>query len=225
MINKVVRISILVMLAVFFLFGPLSINLSYAAKSNTASQSYTFDVFILDWVWNGNLDTTSWPPAPPTVARTWPIGTTIGEVRADMTAELGYPVVLFTATDGTCASNFPLYHLPNDSDIVDNYYCGTGFAFAVFKSPKPAEVVRLTLFGYVSSDNKSCVLWSLDGSLPNNVNKTCGMEVERVCKIKLVEKKLKYDCEGGYDWLGEQIIHDPQWLSWADKFASMNGRK
>jgi hypothetical protein len=65
----------------------------------------------------------------------------------------------------------------------------------------------------------------LDGSRNVDVAKKCGGDAELVCTVKLIEKELRYDCKGGYDWLGEQIIHDPQWLSWADKFASMNGRK
>jgi len=91
-------------------------------------------------------------------------------------------------------------------------------------APKNGEFVRLTLFGYVFDNGGSCVLWSLNGSPNTRPNEKCGGEVKLVCTVKLVEKKLKYDCKDGYDWLGFNITHDSQWLSWAEKFASKNGR-
>ena len=91
-------------------------------------------------------------------------------------------------------------------------------------APKNGEIVRLTLFGYVFDDGGSCVLWSLDGSPNAQPNEKCGSEVELVCTVRLVEKELKPDCKDGYDWLGFNIAHDSQWLSWAEKFASKNGR-
>jgi hypothetical protein len=91
-------------------------------------------------------------------------------------------------------------------------------------TPKNGEIVRLTLFGYVFDDGGSCVLWSLDGSPNAQPNEKCGSEVELVCTVRLVEKELKPDCKDGYDWLGFNIAHDSQWLSWAHSFASQNGR-
>ena len=82
----------------------------------------------------------------------------------------------------------------------------------------------MTLFGYVMDGNRSCVLWSLDGSPNLRASEKCGGEVELVCTVRLVGKELKPDCDGGYDWLGEQIINDPEWKSWAEKFASKNGQ-
>lgn len=92
-------------------------------------------------------------------------------------------------------------------------------------APKNGEITRLTLYGYVFDDGRSCVLWSLDGSPNARANEKCGGEVELVCTVKLVEKELKPDCEEGYDWLGFNIAHDSQWVSWADQFASKNGNK
>jgi len=225
MFKKSVRIGIIAILALFMLFGTVGAGYVHAAKSAIATD-YTFVVLYVDWVWNGNLNTDTWPQNPTEIEVTWPSGTTIGQVRADLTAQLGYPVILFTATDGNCGSNFPFYHQPSDSDKVDIYYCGNGFAFAALKErPKSVEIPRLTLYGYVSDSNQSCVLWSLNGVLPVNVDKTCGSQVKLVCTVQLFGKELKYDCKDGYDWLGEQIIHDPKWLSWADRFASMNGHR
>jgi len=85
------------------------------------------------------------------------------------------------------------------------------------------ENVRLTLFGYVLDDGRSCVLWSLDGTPNLHANEKCGGEVELVCTVKLVDKELKYDCKDGHDGLGQEIVNDPQWQSWAEKFASKNG--
>jgi hypothetical protein len=115
--------------------------------------------------------------------------------------------------------------IPNDSTLAflagatENTYLSFGPA------PKNGEIVRLTLFGYVFDDGRSCVLWSLDGSRNANANEKCGGEVELVCTVRLVEKELKPDCDEGYDWLGFNIAHDSQWLSWAHEFASKNGNK
>jgi hypothetical protein len=228
MAKKVIRLGILLVLVLSFMFGAVGIKNAYAAKSTKSNNSigYVFNLFILDWVWNGNLDTTTWPPPPGSVTRMWLPGTTIGQVKADMSASLGYSVVVFTATDGSCNTNSQFWFQPGDSEIVDNYSCGGGFlsTFAVFKAQHKVEVTRLTLYGYSLGDGKSCVLWSLDGNPNGNPTKKCGAEAELVCKVRLVEKDLKYACKDGYDWLGFQIAHDPQWLSWADKFARQHDR-
>jgi hypothetical protein len=114
-----------------------------------------------------------------------------------------------------------LYYQPAPSDPLLGWYVNV----AVFKVPVKEQVTRLTLFGYVDSNDKSCILWSLDGARNLNVAEKCGGETELVCTVKLIDKDLKYDCEDGYDWLGEQIINDPEWLKWAHSFASMNGKK
>jgi hypothetical protein len=114
--------------------------------------------------------------------------------------------------------------VPNDSTLAFIASITEATSLYFGPTPKNGEIIRLTLFGYSLGDGKSCVLWSLDGSHPVNVDKTCGGSAELVCTVKLVDKELKYDCEDGYDWLGFNIVHDSQWQSWADKFASKNGR-
>lgn len=115
--------------------------------------------------------------------------------------------------------------LPDDSTL--NFLAGVTENVLLYFGPAPknGEIVRLTLFGYVFNDSRSCVLWSLDGSRNANANEKCGGEVELVCTVRLVKKELKYDCKDGYDWLGFNIAHDSQWLSWAHEFASKNGNK
>ncbi len=115
--------------------------------------------------------------------------------------------------------------LPNDSTL--NFLAGVTENTTLFFGPAPrnGEITRLTLFGYVFDDGGSCVLWSLDGSPNAHANEKCGGDVELVCTVRLVEKELKPDCKDGYDWLGFNIAHDSQWLSWAHEFASKNGNK
>ena len=91
-------------------------------------------------------------------------------------------------------------------------------------TPKNGEIIRLTLFGYVLDNGNSCVLWSLDGTPNARPNEKCGGDVKLVCTVRLVDKSLKYSCKDGYEWLGNQIITDPDWKSWAEQFASKNGR-
>jgi len=114
--------------------------------------------------------------------------------------------------------------IPNDSTLA--FLAGaTETTYLYFgPTPKNGEIVRLTLYGYVFDDGRSCVLWSLDGMPNTRPNEKCGGDVKLVCTVKLVEKELKYDCRDGYDWLGFNITHDSQWLSWAHNFASQNGR-
>ena len=145
----------------------------------------------------------------------------------------GFVSALTSPTSPVHCSNVPTdvalftdTHVVPDDTVLSSFASMTGITYLHFgPHPKNKEFVRLTLFGYLSEDNHSCVLWSLDGAYPLNVDKTCGGTVQLVCTVKLVEKDLKYDCKDGDDWLGFEIVHDPQWLSWADKFASKNGHR
>ena len=115
--------------------------------------------------------------------------------------------------------------LPDDSTL--NFLTGVTEHVLLYFGPAPknGEIVRLTLFGYVFDDGGNCVLWSLDGSPNARANEKCGGEVKLVCTVRLVGKELTPDCKEGYDWLGFNIAHDSQWISWADQFASKNGNK
>jgi hypothetical protein len=230
MLKKAVRLGILMVLVISFMFTPLS---SKPARAISTATTWDVQADIFDQHWDGTtryvdifdtftpVDWMEWTDLSPDVS--------IGDFRAMIESELGYPVtILAVLTNQYCGPEDAYVVQTSDGAKIGNYQVCEGDPwsyFLIFKASSRSENVRLTLFGYVLDDGKSCVLWSLDGSHPNNVNKTCGGEAKLVCKVKLVDKKLKYDCEGGYDWLGERIIHDPQWLSWADKFASMNGRK
>ncbi len=161
--------------------------------------------------------------------------TTFGELQAEYESKLGYKTVILARIDTEPTLLAPTlvgppsigtYIKPDPSDPLSDHYSGPGSVYlAIFKASPTSENVRLTLYGYVNDGGKSCVLWSLDGARPVNVDTKCGGGSELVCTVKLVEKKLKYDCEGNYDWLGEQIVNDSKWLAWADKFASKNGNK
>jgi hypothetical protein len=108
--------------------------------------------------------------------------------------------------------------LPDSMHLSD--LAGVTENTTLFFGPRDKDdSARLTLYGYSIGGGKSCVLWSLDGSTPINVDKKCGGEPELVCVVKLVGKDLKYDCEEGHESMGFNIAHDPKWLSWADKFA------
>ena len=114
--------------------------------------------------------------------------------------------------------------IPDDSSLVF-LADATEDTFLYFgPASKHGEAVRLTLFGYVMDGNNSCVLWSLDGTPNAHADEKCGGEAKLVCTVKLVDKNLKYSCKDGYDWLGNQIVTDPDWKSWAEQFASKNGR-
>jgi len=112
--------------------------------------------------------------------------------------------------------------IPNDS-MLTFLADATENTLLYFGPHQADENIRLTLFGYVMDGNHSCVLWSLDSTPNLRANEKCGGEVELVCTVKLVEKELKYVCKDGHEGLGQQIVNDPQWKSWAEKFASKNG--
>lgn len=231
MFTKIVRVGILMVLGLSFMFGAAGMQTAYASSDRIPIPTTTVEFFLFDTAWAGDTYEPNWPwdKVIDVWDEDWPEDSTIGEVRQALEAALGYSVVLLThGCDGDDYS-----FLVPDSALVSDYACSMEPTFApnvilqlaVFKAPSATENVRLTLFGYVNDDGKSCVLWSLDGSRNHNVEEKCGGGAELVCTVKLVEKNLEYDCDGGYDWLGEQIVNDPQWLAWADKFASMNGKK
>ena len=239
MLNKAVRLGILMVLVVIFCFNVAVVKADREdSKTNLVpiidgTMSYG-DVYGIPW--NGSYDPGTWD-----TSKLYPLNfvtdaKTYGELKAEYERKLGYPIVMLArvyeiayVSIGAGISWSPLgkiapsyYIMPDPSDPL----VGWQVSVAIFKAPvKGQENLRLTLFGYVNDDGKSCVLWSLDGSHPVNVDSKCGGGSELVCTVKLVEKKLKYNCEGGYDWLGEQIVNDPKWLEWAHKFASMNGNK
>ena len=233
MLKKAVRLGILTMLVVSLALGVAGTQPAKAISSPIPIPVpvITVEFYLFDAVWGGDTYEPNWPWADYTWwSEAWPVNSTIGEVRQALESMLGYPVVLLTHG---CDEDMYSFIVP-DSALVTTYACaspqptiavGGSLDLAVFKAPSASENVRLTLYGYVNDDGKSCVLWSLDGSRPVNVDAKCGGGSELVCTVKLVEKKLKYDCEGSYDWLGEQIVNDSKWLAWADKFASMNGNK
>ncbi len=231
MLKKAVRLGILTMLVVSLALGVAGAQPAKAISSPIPVPMTTVKFFLFDAVWGGDTYEPNWPWDKNTDVwdEEWPGNSTVGEVRRALEAELGYAVVLLTHG---CDEDSYSFVVP-DSALVSDYACsfqptfvgGDMLQLAVFKKLSASENLRLTLFGYVNDDGKSCVLWSLDGSRPVNVNSKCGGGAELVCTVKLVEKKLKFNCDGGYDWLGEQIVNDPKWLEWADKFASMNGNK
>jgi hypothetical protein len=238
MLKKVVRLGILMMLVLILGFGSAGTQFAKASSSATPVQTaYSFgDVYGIPW--NGSYDSSSWDASNMYWLDFETSATTFGELQAEYENLLGYrtvilaripefegePTLLAPTLVGPPSAD--IYIKPDPSDLLSDHFWGPGSVYlAIFKAPDSSENVRLTLFGYVNDDNKSCVLWSLDGSRPVNVDSKCGGGSELVCTVKLVEKKLKYNCDGGYDWLGEQIVRDPQWLAWADKFASMNGKK
>jgi hypothetical protein len=227
MLKKAVRLGILVMLVASFSLIPIN---SKPAHASVETWEVSVDVFGQQW--DGTTSYTEifdkWTPVD------WwgwdlSLEMSIADFKAMVEKEVGHPVVILAVlTEGFCGPE-AAYVVPTiASDVIGDYQTceeGPWSYFLIFDNSHKVENVRLTLFGFVNDDGKSCVLWSLDGSHPVNVDSKCGGGSELVCTVKLVEKKLKYDCDGGYDWLGEQIVHDPQWLSWADKFASMNGNK
>jgi hypothetical protein len=241
MLMKTVRIGIVMMLVVVF---GLDVAGAQAAQVKSIVNlrregNYSYgDVYGIPW--NGSYDSGTWDTSKLYQLNFETDAKTFGELQAEYENKLGYPIVMlarvsnvtFTFT-GAGVSLSPLasfgvpvgpyyYYKPAPSDPLLGWYVNV----AIFKTvPVQVDVTRLTLFGYVNDNNKSCVLWSLDGSRPVNVDTKCGGGSELACTVKLVEKDLKYDCEGSYDWLGEQIVNDPKWLAWAHNFASMNGNK
>ena len=232
MLKKAVRIGILAVMVISFAFSPLIAKPAQAQPIKPTTWNVTFEIF--DVPWDGTTSYTDlfdkyeavddWgEPLSPEM--------TIGELRAMVEAEVGYAVQVVAVMTHTYCWPEDAYLVPtSDTDIIGDYEtCGAGYQWAyflIFKAPDKVEVTRLTLYGYIQGDGEtSCTLWSLDGSKNLRADEKCGAKVDMVCTIRLVEKELKYNCEDGYGWLGEQITHDPKWLSWADKFASKNGMK
>jgi hypothetical protein len=238
MLKKAVRLGTLMVLVLIFSFNVAGVKADREDRKTNlvpvidGTMSYG-DVYGVPW--NGSYNPGTWD-----TSKLYPLNfvtdaKTYGDLKAEYESKLGYPIVMLAKvydiayiSIGAGISWSPLgrsapfyYIMPDPSDPL----VGWQVSVAIFKAPAASENVRLTLFGYVNDDSKSCVLWSLEGWRPVNVDSKCGGGSELVCTVKLVEKKLKYDCEGGYDWLGEQIVNNPQWSSWADKFASMNGHK
>ena len=177
--------------------------------------------------WDGSTDMTGWDFSQSTVDFDYiDPSMTVGAYKSYLQGKLGYPVIVLF---DTYAQEGNVVTVPSDSALMGDYLCVYGYDhyhIYVFKAqPKSSENLRLTLYGYVNDNDKSCVLWSLDGARNVNVGDKCGGGAELVCTVKLVERDLIYDCEGSYDWLGQQIVNDPKWLEWADKFANMNGKK
>jgi hypothetical protein len=230
MFKKAIRLGVLVMMVAAFMFVPLG---SKPAHAGVAIPTWEVSADIFSQHWDGNTNYME------ILDRLTPVDfidrddlspdMTIGEFRSMVESEVGHPVtILGVLTEGYCGPEDAYVVPTSDSAAIGSYQTCEGDPwsyFLIFNNTHKMEVPRLTLYGYVSGNNHTCVLWSINGALPNNVNKTCGMDVKLVCTVKLIEKKLDYDCKSGYDWLGKQILNDPQWLSWADKFASMNGHK
>jgi hypothetical protein len=233
MLKKAVRLGILSVLVLSFMFSIAGSQAVKAEQSENIFVQADAVFWIMDTAWNGSFDPASWNWSAEYEVNAIVDNMTIGELKSMLKEELGYPVIILAAQWESCEDysdfDYAEISLPADGNkLLDYPTCPDEWAwvdFVIFKAPSASENARLTLYGYVNDGGKSCVLWSLDGSHPLNVDKKCGGGTELVCKVKLVDKNFKYDCEGGYDWLGEQIVHDPQWLSWADKFASMNGNK
>jgi len=203
-----------------FVFGSTGVQ---AAKAGVIS---TIDVefFVMNADWQGEYFDANWPWGNEDVfSESWAPDATIADVKAHLSAKLGYPVVVLThGCDGDGYS-----FIMSDSETLATYAAACGgmdLQIAAFKAHEKVDVTRLTLFGYSLGDGKSCVLWSLDGNPNSNPNTKCGGEAELVCMVRLVEKELKYDCKDGYDGLGEKIVTDPQWKIWADKFARQHDR-
>ncbi len=239
MLKKSVRLGILMVLVAIFCFNVAVVKADRDDRRTNlvpiidGTMSYG-DVYGIPW--NGSYDPGTWDTSKLYTLNFVTDAKTYGELKAEYESKLGYPIVMLAkvyemayVSIGAGISWSPLgrvspsyYIMPDPSDPL----VGWQVSVAIFKAPvKGQENLRLTLFGYVNDDDKSCVLWSLDGFRNLNVADKCGGEAELVCTVKLVDKELKYDCEGGYDWLGEQIVNDPKWLEWAHKFASMNGKK
>ena len=236
MLKKVVRIGILMVLVLPLFISPVGVKAAQPAQpSMESSSTWYVQVLIFDSQWNGDTSGDDYFGGGEKYFENWPEdpSTTIGELRNDIENVAGFPVLILALVNdnGGCGYNTDfLIHTSDSAPISDYPICRYGgddnlAIFLVYRAPSNAENVRLTLYGYINGDNQSCVLWSLDGAHPVNVDTKCGSGAELVCTVKLVGKNLQYKCDGGYDWLGEQIIKDPKWLSWANNFASMNGKK
>jgi hypothetical protein len=227
MAKKVIRLGILLVLVASFMLYPIS-----ATPAHAVAVGRDVQVLIFNVQWDGNTSGDAYS-SPDAVSVNWTKDpkTTIGEMRAMIEGITGYPVLILALVNdnGGCGFSTDFVISTTDSAPISNYeICKDDpenlTILLVYKTHPKEEVTRLTLYGYSLGDGKSCVLWSLDGNPNGNPTKKCGAEAELVCKVRLVEKDLKYDCKDGYDWLGFQIAHDPQWLSWADKFARQHDR-
>lgn len=234
MLKKAIRLGIFLMLVMFLLGGVSSAKAEANSGSAQVVQIQADACFwFMNTPWNGSLDPASWNWDDMEDDCFFTDNITVGELKSLLQNELGYPVVVLAAQWEYCEDyedfDYADIVMPSDgARLLDYTTCPDEFNwvdYVIFKAPQAEESVRLTLFGYVNGEGKSCVLWSLDGSRNLNVADKCGGEAELVCTVKLVEKNLEYACEGGYDWLGEQIVNDPKWLEWAQKFASKNGKK
>ena len=227
MLKKVVRIGILMVLVLSFSLIPIS-----SKPAHAVAETWDVGVDVFSQQWDGTTSYTEifnkWTPVD---WWDWELSPdmSIIDLKTMIEDEVGHPVLLLgVLTEGSCGPDTAYVVTTVDSDVIGDYQTCEGDPwsyFLVFDASPKAENVRLTLYGYVNGDNQSCVLWSLDGSHPVNVDTKCGSGAELVCTVKLVGKNLQYNCDGGYDWLGEQIVKDPKWLSWANNFASMNGKK
>lgn len=239
MVKKTVRIGILLVLVASFMFSQVSATPALAVAVEESEWWTGYEIYDAEWEETGWME--FWDKYGDDLVAydsiTHSRDMTVGDLKSKLKAEFGFPMIAVAwKYFGDCfeeefdPENFKPFVLSDGDRLADHpvcpYYEGiTDTYITFFRAPQGQAATRLTLFGYVNDDNKSCVLWSLDGSRPVNVDSKCGGGSELVCTVKLVEKKLKYDCEGNYDWLGEQIVNDSKWLAWADKFASMNGNK
>jgi hypothetical protein len=230
MLKKIVRSGIHVMLVLFFVLGLVGISGAQPAKA--AQPGIWVQIIYFPEYWNGSYDYTTW--------ETWANGygvvysglyavdVTYGDIIQKFTSTLETPVTAY----GYICEDYNLtivdMFLPSDDEkVIDHPACDGYYSHVVilFNEKPSSEVTRLTLFGYIEEDGKSsCTLWSLDGSKNLRPDEKCGANVELVCTVKLVDSILKYECEDGYDWLGYNIAHDSKWVSWAEKFATINGR-
>jgi hypothetical protein len=235
MFKKIVRVGILMMLVLSLAFGSAGTQFVRASSIAVSVQTAMSLGDVYGVPWNGSYDPSTWDASNLYFLDFETTAITFGELQAEYESRLGYKTVILARIDTGPTLLAPAlvgpqttatYIKPDSSDFLSDHFLAPGMVYlAIFKAPASSENIRLTLFGYVNDDGKSCVLWSLDGSRNHNVAEKCGGGSELVCTVKLVEKNLKYDCDGGYDWLGEQIVNDPKWLAWADKFANMNGKK
>jgi hypothetical protein len=225
MFKKAFRLGIMAMLVVSVLFGAIGAQPAKAAESHSVvQQDWNVISFTFSTSWNGSYDFYSWNLDPIDALvnfGSYDPNTTFGTVQKELEANAGFHVVLLVLQCGPDELSDPIVSRPPASAPIKDYPVCSGAPFTeivAFKA-KHEPGARLTLYGYDLGGGKSCVLYSLDGSHPINVDKTCGGKAELVCTVKLIGKDLKYDCADGHESMGFNIAHDPKWLSWADKFA------
>jgi hypothetical protein len=230
MLKKVVRIGIFVVLVASFFAFPAS------AKSGSAISEpleWQVDARFYNMEWDGDTSGDVYFSVMPDYDY-WEMHdstTTIGELRSVFEEIAGYPVLILALVNnnGGCGYETDFVISTSDGDPISNYsICSESnwnySIFLVYKAPPKTEIPRLTLFGYVDSDDNSYVMWSLSGDRNINVKDKLGNNVTLVCTVHLVDYELRYECMDGYNWLGEEIVNDPKWISWANKFASRNGK-